>query len=198
MSGLWIGAFVGLCGLVVILGVIVLGTLRRLLPVLERAETSLASVSTRISPGGLPSGSTVPAFSAEEIGGSLFSEADLEGSKSIVLFLSSSCVACARLVDDLERGRVPDLGARLVVVSDRVQASRFEHLTGVSVLAQEGRSLASVFETDATPHAFVVDETRRILASGTPNDWDRLRLLLAEAEKGGASGSDVAAAVIAS
>lgn len=196
MSGLWTGAFVGVCGIVVILGLIVLGTLRRLLPVLERAEASLASVGARISPGGLPSGSTVPAFSVEEIGGSLFSEGDLEGSKSVVLFLSSSCVACAQFVDDLELGRVPDLGVRLVVVSDRSQAGRFEQLTGVIVLVQEGRSLASVFETEATPHAFVVDEQRRILASGTPNDWERLRRLLAEAEKGGASGSDIAAAVM--
>jgi hypothetical protein len=53
------------------------------------------------------------------------------------------------------------------------------------VLVQEDRSLAHLFESAATPHAFVVDHDARVLASGTPNDWDRLRELVTRAERGG-------------
>lgn len=199
MTTPWIVAFVALWMLVIVLGLLVLGTLRRLAPLIERAEESLSAAAAGMSPGGLPIGSTVPAFSVEEVGGSTFTHGHLEGSRTIVLFLSSSCRACERFVDDLENGRIPNLGVQLVVVSDDAdQALTFSRASSVTMLVQKDRSLSRVFESDATPQAFVVDEARRVLASGTPNDWERLRRLLAEAERGGGRELDVAAAAIAS
>lgn len=199
MTTPWIIAFVALWALVMVLGVLVLGTLRRLAPVLERADLSRSDAAELVSPGGLPIGATVPEFSVFRADRAPFTEKSLEGSKTIVLFLSSSCQPCERLVADLRDGDVPDLGVALVVVTDDPDhADALDRAADVTVLAQDDRSLAHVFESKATPHAFVVDEARRVVATGTPNDWGGLRQLLARAERGGDRDPNVAAAAVAS
>lgn len=196
MIGLWIVAFAALWALVVIVGLIVLGMLRRLLPLIERAEAAL-SAAAEISHGGLPDGATVPPFTATEVGGSTFTEADLEGGRTIALFVSPSCRACEGLVADLKEGHVPDLGVALVAVSDdRDQAGEFKRSRSIRVLVQDGRSLADIFASNVTPHAFVIGEERRIEASGIPSDWGSLRRLAGGAEKGGSSESEIAAAAV--
>lgn len=199
MTAPWIAAFVALWILVLILGLLVLGTLRRLVPLMERFEANVSSGAASPSPGGLSPGTVVPPFRAQEVGGDEFTDADLRGSRTIVLFLGSSCRACERFVRDLVKGRVPALEARLVAVSDDLGAARqLARSEDVTVLVEERRSLARVFESHATPHAFVVGEDGTVLASGTPNDWKRLSDLVARAEKGGGRTSETAAAPVAS
>lgn len=199
MSGFWVVAFVTLWALVLLLAFLVLGTLRRLTPIIERAETNLAAAVIGASPGGLEPGTVVPPFSVQQVDGRAFTEADLNGSRSIVLFLSRNCQSCERFIRDLKKERVPELGARLVAVTDEPEQARELAVSAeVSVVVQENRSLARIFETNATPHAFVLDEARRVLTSGTPNDWGGLRQLLARSEGGGGSTSNVAAAAVAS
>jgi peroxiredoxin len=194
VTGIWIVAFAALWLLVVALGLLVLGTLRRLLPLIERAEGVLSAAES--SREGLRSGEMVPPFTAHEVGGSTITEADLEGRRSIVLFLSPSCRACEGMVGDLKEGTVPDLGASLLAISDdREQARAFEPSHGITVLVQDGRSLADVFLSTVTPHAFVIDEERRVRASAIPSDWDSLRQLTDSATKGG-SKTEIAAAAM--
>jgi hypothetical protein len=195
----WIAAFVALWILVLILGLLVLGTLRRLMPLMERFEAGLSVGATSPSPRGLSPGTVVPPFRAQEIGGAVLTDADLRGSTSIVLFLGSSCRACERFIRDLARGRVPALEARLVPVADETDMAReLARSEDTTVLVDEHRALARVFESEATPHAFVVGEDGGVLASGTPNDWNRVRDLLARAQKGGGRTSENAAAPVAS
>lgn len=199
MSGFWVVAFVALWALVLLLGFLVLGTLRLLTPLIERAEINVAAAAIDVSSGGLQPGEVVPAFSARQVDGKVFTEADLHGSASIVLFLSAACQSCERFIRDLRKGRVPELGARLVVVTDEQdQAREVSRSTEAVVLIQENRSIGRIFESRATPHAFVLDASRRVLASGTPNDWSRLRHLVVRSEKGGGTDPDLAAAAVAS
>lgn len=194
MSSIWIAAFAALCTVVVVLALIVLGTLRRLLPVIEQAEAALAA---RTSHGGLERGALVPAFAADEIRGSVFTEADLEGERSVVLFLSPSCKACEGLVADLKAGSVPDLGAPLVVLSDdRRQADEFVVTPAVTVVVQNERSVADVFDSNVTPHAFVIGARREVEASGITSDWKSLRRLLEEVPTEGGDNSEMAAAAV--
>jgi hypothetical protein len=198
MSGPWIAAFVALWALVIVLAFLVLGTLRRMAPLLERTEARLAAATQRAEPSGLQPGAIVPAFEAEVFGGGRFTDADLHGARTILLFLGPSCQACERLVDDLDTGRVPELRARLVVVAhDADEAAGFA-AGGVTALVQDDRSLARVFESDRVPHAFVIAEGGTVLASGSPNDWEGVQNLLRDSEKGGGRESDIAAAVGAS
>lgn len=198
MSVPWIAAFVALWVVVILLGFLVLGTLRRLAPLIERTEASLSEAAQIVPATGLPRGAMVPAFAAEELGGARFTHSELRGSRKVLLFLGSSCQACERFVHDLRQGSVPDLGARLVVVADDAgEARRFPAANGVTVLVQEDHSLTRLFESDRVPHAFIVEDGR-VLANGWPNDWEGLRNLLIEAQEGGDRESDVAAAAVAS
>lgn len=144
---------------------------------------------------GLPLGATVPSFAAEDVGGATFTEADLRGSTSVVLFLGSSCGACERFVRDLQAGGVPELGARLVTVAIDSDSRRELSQSAETVVVDENRSVARAFESNLVPQTFIVDEHGTVLASGRPNDWDGVRHLVATA-KGGDRQSDVAAAAI--
>jgi hypothetical protein len=197
MTGPWIAAIVALWAVVILLGFLVLGTLRRLAPVLERAEASLRVAAGHGTVSGLPPGTLVPRFVASEISGDRFTDADLRGSRTIVLLLGSSCRACERFVADLVSGSVPNFEARLVVVADNPVEAREFVASGATVLVQEDESLARVFESDRVPHAFVIGNDGRVLASGWPNDWDGLQNLLSE-ETGGDRESEIAAAAVAS
>jgi hypothetical protein len=197
VTGLWLAAFVALWVLVTFIGLVVLGTLRRVTPLIEAAEAAATSATTA-SLGGLLVGSRVPAFTAETVDRQVFTEMRLETGRSGVLFLSRSCDACERLADDLARGEVPpDLGVPLIVVSDEAtSASEFSRSVDVTVLVDERRVVADAFDVRIVPRAFVVGERRLVLAAGRPNDWDGLRSLISTAE-GGDRLADLTTAAVA-
>lgn len=195
MTDPWIVAFVALWLLVVVIGLLVLGALRRIVPILERLESYTPPVSVDALPRGLPRGTRIPEFEAERAGGGQFGTSDLRGSPSFVLFLSEECRPCARFIRDLARDRVPELGGKLVVVADNASlAHQFAPAQGLTVLVQRDREIADVFESNVTPHAFALDADAMVLGGGTPNDWTRLRHLGQPAAKGGESESTVVAA----
>lgn len=186
MTTPWIIAFAALWALVLMLAFLMLGTLRRLLPLLGLAEDRISESLRSMRRGGLPVGTSIPAFSVEKMHGGTLSEADLNGVTSAVLFLGANCPACERLSRDLSAGYVPDLGANLVVVSDNPdQARQFAGSVSVPVIADPAKSLATIFESDRTPHLFVTDERARVVAIGSPNDWDVVAKLLVRADGGG-------------
>lgn len=196
MSAAWVAAFVALAGLVVFLALLVLGLMRRFAPLLERTEAALGRMNHDLAPSGLAIGSRIPEFELES-GGTVFTDEDLRGAKAVVLFLGATCQACERFERDLSRSRAPDVGARLVVVTDdSEEALSLAASSTVTVVTQQGRSLSRVFESNVTPHAFVLDESGVVLASGTPNDWERLRQLVPRAVRGGEADSSLAAATL--
>lgn len=191
MSAAWITVVAVLWAFVIVLGSVVIGILRRIAPILERAEARGAETPSMT---GLPIGSPVPVFAAQEVDGRAFTEAELGGSRTLVLFLGSSCQACDRFVFDLEAGATPDLSdTKLVVVSDADDAGAIAESAEVTVVLDVARSVADAFESNLVPQAFVVEDGK-VAASGRPNDWDGLRNLLNDA-KGGESRLDVAAAL---
>jgi hypothetical protein len=196
MSAPWIAAFLALCGFVVLLGLIVLGTLRRIAPLLERAEAALATGPQR-APGGLRSGARVPPFAGKVVDGSTFTEQDLLRRRAVVLFVGASCAACERLIIDLEAGRIPDLSSRLFVVSEYAdEAERFAPSAEVTVVVDPQRSIAKAFESEVVPNAYVVEDGT-ILASGRPNDWEAIETLISTQE-GGDLQPDLAAEALTS
>jgi peroxiredoxin len=197
LNSAWIAAFAALAALVVLLGLVVLGTLRRITPLIERVEATIRETSEQAARAGLQPGSPVPAFAATEIGGHSFTDRDLRRSRTLLLFVGSSCAACDKLVSDLQSHRIPELEARLVIVADDAEEAPAFAAPSVTVLTQVDHSVAQSFESDRIPHAFVIDQGR-IIASGWPNDWNTLRQLLDNAEKGGDREPNKAAAVVAS
>lgn len=198
MTTPWILAFVALAAFVALVGMLVLGLVRRITPLLEESQELIASASRRLTIGGLPPGSTVPWFTTEEVGGGALTREELRGDSSVVLFLDEGCKPCELLVADLQSGNAPDIDARLVVVSSaREAAERLARSNDVIVVADDERSVARAFENVVSPQAFVVDEHVMVLKSATPNTWDELRQLVAST-KGGGRRSNVTAASVPS
>lgn len=186
MSGAWIPAFLALWVVVLLLGLLVLGTLRRIAPLLERAESHLAASSGAAGRLGLEPGTPVPKFEVATVEGASLTDADLRGEASIVLFIRRGCPACARLIDQLKAGEAGKLGIRLLVVAEEESlAEELASAEAVTAIAQPDRSLATAFQTNATPHAFAVAASGLIAESSFPNSVEQLEVLAELVREGG-------------
>jgi peroxiredoxin len=181
----WIIAFAVLCAFVAVLGLIVLGLLRRVSLVLEEAESVLRARHPR-GLGGLAPGTPIPEFEGVSRGGSRFVSSDLLGTRAVVVLLGSNCPACRMLEADLAASDLSDLGARAIaVVSDADHAERLARIADLEVVQQEDHAIAGAFQSNVTPHTFVVDSEGVIVSSGTPNTFDSLTRLASDVEGGG-------------
>lgn len=196
MSAPWIATFTTLFGLVVLLGLIVLGMLRRLIPLMEQAEERLGEALA--TPSALPAGSAIPPFEAKMVDGATFTDLDLRGPSTVVLFVGIKCGACRRFVEDLENGKAPALEERLIAVSDGEEdGHRLARSSDVLVVLDEDRSVARAFKSEIVPHVFVVEDGV-VLANGRANDWSGIEQLLTGAKKGGGYLRDAAAETLQS
>lgn len=186
MSTPWIIAFVVLCVVVVAIGLLTIGILRRISTVLEQAEAVLRLNPLSVGPGGLAAGSRVPDFTATDAESHVVTAQDLLREPCIVLFLSSGCEPCHRLVADLAGAENDDLDVPLVlVIAEGDAALDIRPSTRIAVAHQREREIADAFDTRATPHAFVVGRDRMVLETATPNSVEQLRTLALRLRKGG-------------
>lgn len=185
MTPVWIAAFVALWVLTLASAFLVLGILRRIVPVIQAAEEAIKASANR-GPGGLAQGSAVPEFIVTDSRGTEFSDLDLRSNGAhILLFVGASCPACRGLVADLESGLAPVVGAPIIVVSDDPRHAEVIHpRDGLRVIADGGERLTRAIHSDRTPHAFVIDGDGRVAAVGSPNDWSALTALLRGAQGG--------------
>jgi hypothetical protein len=197
MSTPWLVAYVVLAAVVVLAVLVLVGTLRRIGAVLEGAEAALRDSAQQPSPGpgGLRPGTPLPSFRVARFNGPGFvSSGDLQGSSAVVLFLSSTCPACAGLARELRR-KTPRLGVPLYVVfgsASEVRATGLEKLE--HVLVQDRSELSGAFETSTTPHAFAIDAVGVVVAATTPNTFSQLNDFVGAALAGGGEaelGTDV-------
>lgn len=170
-----------LASFVFLLGLLELGTLRRVADALERAEIALR---TRDLPaGGLEPGAPVPPFSGELSGGESITNEQLAGSPYAVVFVSSNCSACETLLRELPSA-VSLPAPVLVVVNDFTDAPDLDEAAGVTVVRQIRGNIARAFQTSATPHGFVVNPRGEVAAARITNSVADLRRLLEDALTG--------------
>lgn len=180
MTVAWIVAFVGLSTLTLLTALAVVGTLRRTTAALEQAEVWLRADPGHMDPGGLAPGTPVPEFVARDDAGEPISSAHFHGRESVLVFLSSDCPPCRTFVDDLRQEPPPYTPANLLLVVDASAEGEFL-VDGIdaTVIRQRGREVAEAFRSSATPHAFVIDTSGTVVATGTPNTVASLRELVA-------------------
>jgi thiol-disulfide isomerase/thioredoxin len=182
MSELWIAALLSLWLIVALLAFLVLGLLRRIAPILERAE---AALSPPTAPPGLPVGSSTPPFELMTADGRSLPSANLLGRPFVLLFVSSGCAPC-RLLAERVREVGLDLLAELIVVADETEVGADVGDWPSATLAyQRDHEVSHAFATSATPHAFAINRSGTIVAAGFPNTLDRLQTLAGQAQEGG-------------
>ena len=181
MSGPWIGAFVVLWLVTLLNTAVVLGGLRRIVNVLERAEARLPAEA---SASGAAVGSAIDPFDLVDEEGRELSWTELVQERTIFLFMSKRCTACDELARRLGSQQHVD-GVPLVVVMDDAEAGREGLPPGLRVLYERDGAATRALGNRATPQAYVVDRSGVVLGRTVPATLEELRNLAWFQQNGG-------------
>jgi thiol-disulfide isomerase/thioredoxin len=179
MSGPWLAAFLTLAVLVMLMGVVVLGLLRRMGSVLERTETLLMEGGSGLPLEGLPAGTELPFFEARTIDGERITDSDFVGMPSLFIFLDEDCHPCKELLAEFSLVEQLPPTVRVVVAIDSKGEIPAHRLPG-GVLLVDGtdHTLAQTFRSSIRPNAVGVDPSGTVVGHSIPNSVDDLWTLM--------------------
>lgn len=167
MTTPWVIGFAVLWAAVLANVVLMLGLLRRVLPVLEAVEGM--SVPAKLNIPGLPLGSAVPEFSAVATDGRMFESQSLAGAPWVALFIAAHCEPCRALVSEVsERVQQLEFPAQIVVVVDDARMAQ-QLPSAFTVLVETKGEISRLFENLATPHAFAIDRDGHVVGDAVAN-----------------------------
>lgn len=142
----WAITVVVLCVAVVALSIVVLGLLRQITPLLERAA-ALGEFNPLSGPA---VGSQLPHFAAEGLDGPVTAE-QLRGAPLLLLFLSVGCGPCHDLAEELNQAELGDLASQLVVVTGAGGVQELGLPAGLRVLTETGDEVRSALSVTSSP-----------------------------------------------
>jgi len=192
LNAWWIIAFVSLWLVVMIVAVILLGYLRRVTAILERAE--IAVTSGQVNFGGARVGMQVGQFEVLDSAGRHVASDELLASEAIYILLHSGCEPCRHLVAKL-RGLPPDGVPVIAVVDDTPAGREFELPDHLRNLFDPDGSIGLAFKSGGTPQAFAVAAGGIVIDLIVPGSVADIEQLARSLRKGGdaaAPTSDVA------
>lgn len=170
----WAITVVVLCVAVVVLSIVVLGLLRQITPVLERAAP-LGGFNPLSGPA---LGSQLPHFAAEGPDGTVTAE-QLRGAPVLLLFLSVGCGPCHDLAEELNRAELGDLASQLVVVTGAGGARELGLPAGLRVLTETGSEVRGALSVTSSPLAVGVSPDGIVRSVDPVNTVEQLRGLAA-------------------
>jgi hypothetical protein len=180
----WVAAFAALWLVTLLNTAVVLGGLRRIANVLERAEARLPGAEPAL---GAEVGSAVDPFLLFDENGDDVAWEEFVREPTILLLMSPHCVACRNLAEHLVGPRKHVRGVPLVVVMDDSPEGRREPLPpGLNVLYQRDGAATQALRNRATPQAYVLDRSGVVLSRRVPATLGDLRDLAWFQQKGGA------------
>jgi methylamine dehydrogenase accessory protein MauD len=200
MNALWMVSYLSLWGVVLLLGFLLLGTLRALGLLRWRLEQLEATTPSRLGRGGLKTGKKAPDFTLPGVGGGEVSLHDFAGRRVLLVFTQSGCGPCHRIVPELNKlQRGGDVQVLVVNNGDLEVTRRWaaESRADFPVLAQEQFSVSKRYEMYATPFAFLIDARGVIASRGLVNNGQHIGFVLSgagETARGGQAGAEPAAA----
>jgi thiol-disulfide isomerase/thioredoxin len=162
MSPAWTAAYVVLAAVVLVLAFVQMGSMRRMLPMLDRLEEEfLSDQQLKLDILGARAGEVVPDFDLTTLSGEPISFQELLRTPSLVLFFTAGCGPCEALSPQLPAAlnRLGPVGL-YVIVEDTEEGRNVWVPPGISVLYQVERAASSAFRNVATPQAFAVDDER--------------------------------------
>jgi hypothetical protein len=172
MTTPWIVAFACLWLLVLLLAFCVIGLMRRVGAVLERAEHLVAEGLEGAAPL-----TVIPPFDLADEMHEVISSTTLIDSTTIVLFLESGCKPCTAIAAELATSGWSERLPLLVVAGEEGLGPEFNLPGEVPVYRQREREVAKLFKSVATPHAFLIDGAGVVLdrvIPGTIADLERM------------------------
>jgi methylamine dehydrogenase accessory protein MauD len=187
MGAVWLISYFVLWGLVIVLGFLLLGTLRALALQGWRLDQLEATMPSRVGRSGLKPGRKAPHFTLSTVEGEQVSLADYRGRSVLLVFVQPACGPCSSVVPALNRVEASGEAQVLVVNrADPAQARQWAEKTGATfpVLVQENLDVSKRYEMFATPFAFLIDEQGVIASAGIVNNRQHVRFLFSAAQEG--------------
>lgn len=185
MTAPWVIAVVTLWVFVVVLGLLVLGLLRRVSGFLEMAEFRLRGASIPPGFGGLEPGSLVPEFELHEMGNGTVRSSDVLQSATLLVFMDAGCEPCEDLAILMQESWVLLQDIPMVIVAeDSPEAAVFPFPPGARILYQANRAVSNVFENIASPQAFALRDGV-VAGKSIPDSLQDLERLVRLLEGGG-------------
>lgn len=186
MSAPWIAGFVVLWIGFLALAVILLGLLRRMSPILERAEAQLGVHGGKGSFGGAPVASAVAPFQLVDAAGRTVLSRETVEEPTLLLFVAPGCQPCEQIL-----GALDGVGERYEGMPFHVVVEEGEGEVaapaGVPLLYERDHAASAAFQTIVTPHAFVIDHGGLVLDQRIPGSADDLRQMALRQRGGGDS-----------
>jgi hypothetical protein len=155
----WIIAIAGCWALILLISFIVLGALSRITDILERAEKVLTAGQLQPGDGdGTNPGTALPPFELVTDGGTTVTSTELFTTPAtLVLFMSSTCVGCERLGDDLSGLGSNINNQEFIIIMDDTKEGRAHSLdASLRVLYDRDRSATRAFRNRITPQLYAV------------------------------------------
>ncbi len=173
----WAITVVVLCVAVVALAIIVLGLLRQVTPVLERAAAGAAGSDLRML--GPAVGSLLPHFAARGDDGEVTDE-QLRGRPAVLLFLTVGCSPCKSLAEEMSRARLGDLASKLVIITGPDGPQELGIPPGLRILTELDKEVSGPLSVAGTPFAIAVDPDGIVRAAIVPNTMGQVDDLAAD------------------
>jgi hypothetical protein len=181
VTGPWIALVISLTVLVMTLAVLVLGLMRRVVPLLE----SEGHRHYGLGLSGLAPGDTVPPFEAREPDGTVLASDRLLERSRVLLFMSASCQPCRTVAADLRTKPEAAALPLLVVLPDEPQSHQMDLPASAPVVFERDRAASDAFRNSAVPHAYAVDAAGVVIRAAPVQGLDDLRALADALPKGG-------------
>lgn len=187
LDSLFIASYLGVWILAVIQGFILVVLLKQMTELRIRAEQGITSVDNR-----LPTGARAPKFSAEDISTGTFLKDPVGRTEPVLLlFVSSECGLCRRIVRELRRASADTTRNVLPFCygTDRGCANLLRQLEGSSLplLTNAKENVPALYRVSGFPTLIAIDESGLIAGYKYPQSADDvLSALTADAESANA------------
>jgi hypothetical protein len=185
MSAPWVGAFVALWILVLLIAFLLLGFLRRMTELLAAVQTRLNDPLFFEGLQGLMPGTVLPHFEARDERGVLVNSDALE-LPGILLLVDPGCEPCERLVAEIADSTHAFPGIQLYLITADSQPGREINLgAGTVTLYQRDGGVSRALRSSLTPQAFGVDRRRVVVGRQIPQSIVDLGQLARRVTEGG-------------
>lgn len=173
--------------LVLVLGFLLIGTLRALGLLSWQLEQMQATATRHVGRSGLRPGQKAPQFALPDTDGKQVSLQDFSGRRVLLVFTQGGCGPCERVMPELNRvSRAEDL--QVVVINNGTPEATLKFATEAGarfpVLTQEHFTVSKLYEMFATPFAFLIDERGIIRSTGIINNRQHIHYVLTRAGQG--------------
>ena len=176
----------------VLLGSVLAGLLLGVLAFSDPSKSSLLQRKVNRNPNQLSQGTLAPEFRLPTAQGEILSLEQLKGTTAVIVFVTATCPYCKTLKEELLDQGLPDLGNRLVFVSQgngdlqkyspEIQQLESRFATLIPVLQDSTGKVFEAYKVLGVPTAYQLDEKGKVNVSGigVPNSLELVQRLVEE------------------